>query len=55
VGTMTEQHETKRDVWFEDADEGRDRRHECIALALALERKREQRKVCGPRFRLPPG
>lgn len=54
---MTEQHETNRDVWLVDHDLERDRREECIALALALalERKREQRKVCGPRFPLPPG
>jgi hypothetical protein len=52
---MPEQHETNRDVWFEHHDLERDRREECIALALALERKREQGKVGGPRFRLPPG
>ena len=39
---MTTQLETDRESWFDD-DPDRDRREECIALALALDRKRQHK------------
>ena len=40
---MTTQLETDRRSWFDDNPE-RDRRDECIALAIALDRKRERER-----------